>query len=115
MINLIPQALTEEEKELLTSIVAACGLEANRQSIDKVVEGSGLWAAAFRQNRDRSLHIVSFGLEPSQIGLQWQVEKYRWYQDGQLKYCFADRPSAIGSNVALKKQLWGCLKALKSS
>ena len=58
--------------------------------------------------------IISFGITPFQLGLQFEDLKYASIFCNDTHFLFADRLNTLFSDKSLKAALWECLQQLKN-
>lgn len=102
---------TAPGREMLPRLLAACGLDPERDVVAVELEGDRSAASAISRLPVR--RVVAFGFTPRQLGAAWTARPNAWVPDGGKDWCFAERLDAIAADQERKKRLWSALKVLK--
>lgn len=112
VVLLIPANCDSSEREVLINIVKACGLDMEVDCICVEVDHAlALGSAALPTQVE---YLISFGIQPQRLGLQWQAPLYSWIMDHGRNWCFADKLNVISEDMERKKRLWSQLKVIKA-
>ena len=108
-----PAAAGADARETLANIVKACGLTEGRDCVTLALEGPARLPPVAADAAELQ-SVVVFGIKPRSVGLVAEAPLYAWTPVlGGRRYCFAERLTLIGEDMARKKRLWATVKSLK--
>lgn len=113
-VMLHPASADATERQTLANIVKACGLTEGNDCVTVALDGPASLPPATASGPTGVTSVVVFGIQARSVGLVADVPMYQWTPAlGGRRYCFAERLSLIGEDMARKKRLWATIKSLK--
>lgn len=114
VLNISDGSENDSALEMLDKINKACGL--NTQEHTNHIT---LTSPVLLNNNDlKKLNIkfvVVYGIPPNNIGRFWDNYRYRWINDQNIDFCFADDLNSISQDKKKKEALWSNLKKIKAT
>lgn len=103
---------TEANLELLAKILSAVKYNLAEDVLSLPISKGKMSSFIGLTTKERFEHVLVFGCSPTQIGLNFQVQKYTAMICNDCCFLFVDDLADIAKRKELKASLWQCLQKL---
>lgn len=102
--------MPDADIELLNKILQATGMQSNQRTCIDISKAPTSFNCL--QQNYKPHYIIGFGINPADVGLQFQLPPYHPITLLGIQFLFADALSVIANDKQKKAILWNCLKAM---
>jgi len=98
--------------DFLKEILKAIKYDLEQDTLTYFLDIFDKFSVISKDLNDEIKEIILFGIEPTQLGLNFKAQLYRPFEHNGIQFLFTDKLSKIKENKQLKSALWKSLQEI---